>query len=392
MTVSNTQSTAIAKLLIVDDEVAIQNVLSHYLTASGYVCGRATCAAEVWTYLEQNTVELVTLDIGLPSSSGLELLEQLQMRSPDTAVLMVTGLADTCNAVHALTHGACGYVNKPVSKEELLAQVARGLERRRLIIDNRQYVYHLKELIREQTVTIRSAHEETIHLLVEASLYRDEETGAHIRRTGLYSELLAASAGWDSERVDQIRLAAPMHDVGKIGIPDHILRKPGKLSPAEYRIMKTHTVVGARMLSGSAWPVLRMAEAIAMSHHERWDGHGYPAGLAEDDIPESGRIVAIVDVYDALSHDRVYRPAMSEAEVLKIMVAGRGTHFDPRLLDTFLGLLPEMRAISQSIPDAEMEEQSCAVLVEPTFVVPSALQPLEGNAPFVEWGVPTGVV
>lgn len=216
-------------------------------------------------------------------------------------------------------------------------------------------VRELEEMVRSQVRAIQRAQEETIHRLVRASLCHDAETGSHIRRTGLYSELLAATAGWDAERINQLRLAAPMHDIGKIGIPDAILRKPGKLTGEETRILQEHTVLGAKMLAGSASPVLRMAETIAMSHHERWDGTGYPSGLKREQIPEAARIVAIVDVYDALTHDRVYRKRLPEAEVLELMQQGRGTQFDPRLLDIFMSLLPEMRAIAECAPDEDME-------------------------------------
>jgi putative two-component system response regulator len=211
----------------------------------------------------------------------------------------------------------------------------------------------LQETVQEQTRAIRSAHDETVYRLVRASLCRDEETGAHIRRTGLCSELLAAAAGWDPEQIELLRLAAPMHDVGKIGIPDSVLRKRGELTPEELNMMKAHTVLGANMLAGSESPVFWMARDIAMYHHERWDGTGYPSGLAGDEIPEAARIVAIVDVYDALTHGRVYRKELPESKVIKMMQDDRGTHFDPRLLDIFMSLLPEMRAIAQAAPDEE---------------------------------------
>lgn len=213
----------------------------------------------------------------------------------------------------------------------------------------------LRRMVHEQTSTIRLAHEETIHRLIRASLYRDEETGAHIRRTGLYSELLAARAGWDEASVELLRLAAPMHDVGKIGIPDAILRKPGALTPDEMAVLKTHTVLGAKMLAGSSSPVLRLAHDIALCHHERWDGSGYPSGLAGPAIPEAARIVAIVDVYDALTHDRVYRRKVVESDVLDMMAAERGRHFDPRLFDHFWSLLPQMRTIAETETDDEIE-------------------------------------
>ncbi len=214
-------------------------------------------------------------------------------------------------------------------------------------------VRELENMVSEQMCAVHSAQEEAIYRLVRASLCRDEETGSHIRRTGLYSELLAATAGWDAQRVNQIRLAAPMHDVGKIGIPDAILRKPGKLTHQEDAKLRDHTILGANMLAGSTSPILRMAFEIAMYHHERWDGSGYPAGLSGDAIPEAARIVGIVDVYDALTHDRVYRKELPEEKVIQMMKDGRGTHFDPRLFDVFMSVLPEMCAIAQATPDDE---------------------------------------
>jgi putative two-component system response regulator len=345
-----------ARLLIVDDDAIVQRLLSRWLGVAGYSCDVASNAQAAWARLKEHGVDLVTLDIRMPGGSGLDLLDQIKQTFPDTAVLMLTGEGDTSKAIRALTHGAFGYLIKPVEREEILFQVQSGLERRRLVIENREYMLHLEQRVREQTRAVRSAHEETIYRLVKASLYRDHETGSHIRRTGWYSELLAATAGWDAERVDQIRLAAPMHDVGKLAVPDAILCKPGKLTAEEISVMQTHTVLGAKMLSGSASPVLRMAQEIALCHHEHWDGTGYPSGLAGNEIPEAARIVAVVDVYDALTHDRVYRPALGEAEALKLMADGRGTHFDPRLFDIFLSLLPEMRAIAQSLPDDANEE------------------------------------
>jgi putative two-component system response regulator len=169
---------------------------------------------------------------------------------------------------------------------------------------------------------------------------------------------VGARAGWDAASVELLRLAAPMHDVGKIGIPDAILRKPGPLTPDEMEVLKTHTVLGAKMLAGSSSPVLRLAQDIALCHHERWDGSGYPAGLAGSAIPEAARIVAIVDVYDALTHDRVYRRKVVESDVLTMTAAERGRHFDPRLFDHFWSLLPQMRAIAETDDEIEPEATS----------------------------------
>jgi putative two-component system response regulator len=356
--VPRVNSPAHARVLVVDDEPFVRDLLSRWLRDEGYSCVTANSPAATSAHIKQQTVDLVTLDVTMPGGSGLDLLDQIKELSPDSAVLMLTAEGNAAKAIRALTSGAFAYLLKPVERQEFLIQVRNGLERRRLVIENREYTQRLEEKVREHTFLIRRAHEETIYRLVSASLCRDEETGAHITRSGWYSELLAAAIGWNNEQVDLIRLAAPMHDIGKIGIPDAILRKPAKLSDDEYDVMKTHTRIGAKILSGSQSPVLRMAQEIALSHHERWDGNGYPSGLRARDIPESARIVAIVDVYDALTHDRIYRPALPEAKVLSMMREGRGQHFDPDLFDAFVTLLPEMRAIAQAVTDDGHENQS----------------------------------
>ena len=327
-------------------------------------------------------MQLVTLDISMPGRSGADLLPEIKRRFPDTEVIMLTALGETKLAIEMFARGAYGYLIKPVDSEDLLFQVKKALERRHLLIEKRQYTRDLEDKVRQQTAAIRRAHEETILRLVSASRYRDEETGAHIKRTGLYSELCAEVLGWPAGAVEDIRMAAPMHDVGKIGIPDAILRKPGKLTPEEFEIMKTHAVMGAKMLAGSDSSVLQMAEEIALCHHERWDGGGYPQGLAESAIPEAARIVALVDVYDALTHDRVYRPALPETEALAIMEQGRGSHFDPFLFGVFLSLAPQMRRIAEENPDDRLEESASRSSPTGPIAVPIAPLPaMVGAAP-----------
>jgi HD-GYP domain-containing protein (c-di-GMP phosphodiesterase class II)/CHASE1-domain containing sensor protein len=237
----------------------------------------------------------------------------------------------------------------------LAAYITSTLNRRlyaeRLIHEKRLYARGLETKVHERTEELRLAQEDIIQRLVTASLWRDEETGMHIRRTGLMCEALAKAAGWSAAETDLIRQASPMHDVGKIGIPDSILRKPGKLTPKEFEVIKTHTLIGAEMLSESKAPLLQMAREIALCHHEYWDGRGYPMGLAGQQIPETARIMTIIDVYDALTHDRVYRPAMTEEEATKIMLQESGTHFDPGLLALFFTILPEISRLSKEYPD-----------------------------------------
>jgi putative two-component system response regulator len=236
-----------------------------------------------------------------------------------------------------------------------------------LLVEKRRYAQELEEKVQKQTADICRAHEEVMCRLVSASQWRDEETGMHIRRTGLFSEVLAKAAGWSDAEAAVIRQASPMHDVGKIGIPDAILRKPGKLTPVEYDVMKTHTLIGAEMLAGSEEPMLKMAREIALNHHERWDGQGYPHGLRGEEIPESARILAIVDMYDALTHDRVYRPAMSEDDVLAIMRQNAGTHFDPLLLTQFFMQLDEIHRIAQEHPNDPLDFHAAGHSRQNTF-------------------------
>jgi HD-GYP domain-containing protein (c-di-GMP phosphodiesterase class II)/CHASE1-domain containing sensor protein len=240
-------------------------------------------------------------------------------------------------------------------------------ERIEHIVDMRTKEVRLKDeqLRRVQEAknrALRAAHEETIQRLVTASLCRDEETGMHIKRTGLLCECLARAMGWSAADAETLRLAAPMHDVGKIGIPDAILQKPGKLTPEEFNVMKTHTTIGSKMLEGSQSETLAMAQKIALCHHERWDGTGYPNGLAGTAIPEAARFVSIIDVYDALSHDRCYRPALPENEVLDFMAKGAGKQFDPALFAVFLTQYEELRRIAQENPDEQVSEKKDVAL------------------------------
>jgi putative two-component system response regulator len=240
--------------------------------------------------------------------------------------------------------------------DELLVQVGKALERRQFQLRERHYTRRLEDRVVEQSRELCWAHEEMIHRLVAAASCRDEDTGEHIRRTGLLSEALALAAGWSLSEASMLRLAAPMHDVGKIGIPDAILQKPSGLSQVELEIMKRHTKIGAQMLGGSASPVLQLAEKVALCHHECWDGSGYPHGLVGEAIPEAARIVSIVDVYDALTHDRVYRSAFSEQEALSMMRAGQGTQFDPGLLALFLANFEHIHSVAELHPDVTDEK------------------------------------
>ncbi|MGE4003525.1 MAG: HD-GYP domain-containing protein, partial [Planctomycetaceae bacterium] len=249
-------------------------------------------------------------------------------------------------------------LKKPFDSIEVEQLAAALSEKRQLLRERARYTRRLEDRVREQTAAIQLAHEETIHRLVAASMFRDKETGEHIRRVGLMSAILARAAGRTAAEVDRIRLAAPMHDVGKIGIPDVILQKPSCLTPEERQVMERHTVIGAHLLSGSHSPMLQMAREIALYHHEQWNGTGYPIGLAKRDIPFEARVVAVVDVFDALTHDRVYRPAFSIPVALNSLNDGSGHQFDPELVELFFENIGEISAVVREHRDAPVSPLS----------------------------------
>jgi len=346
-----------ARVLLVDDEPYIREILSRWLVDEGYVCDQADDADSALRLLAAGDLDLMISDIRMPGRSGLELLDEARSRYPDLAVIMLTAVDDRETAIRTLEAGAFGYVIKPFDRNELLISVVNALERRRLAILSEDYQRHLEEEVRRRTEELRLREEEIALRLVTAAEHRDAETGAHIRRIGLFSEIIARARGWDAGNAEEIRLAAPMHDVGKIGIPDHILLKPGSLTSQEFKFIERHTTMGADILAGSRVPLLRLAREIALTHHERWDWAGYPEGLSGEEIPEAGRIVAVADVYDALVHTRIYRPALPEDQALHIMHRARGRQFDPEVFDTFVDVLPELRAVRQRLGRRELSEQ-----------------------------------
>jgi putative two-component system response regulator len=279
----------------------------------------------------------------------------------------VTGLDDRRYAEAALEHGAYGYVLKPFKPNELVINVVNALRRRTLEIESRNHREELEQTVLERTSSLRDTisqletseaemrrlREETIRRLSSAAESRDQETGQHIVRMSLYCALLARLAGIDADRAELLRIASPMHDVGKIGIPDRILLKPGRLSEEERIVMQAHTEVGHRILAGSNEELLDLAALLALTHHERIDGAGYPHGLAGEEIPIEGRIAAVADVFDALTSDRVYRPAFRPEEAREMMLEGRGTQFDARLLDLFLDSWQDVLAIRRDASDSD---------------------------------------
>lgn len=354
------------RILIVDDEEPIRALLDRLLTMHGYDCTLAADVQEARQCLAQKQFALMLCDVNMPGESGLDLAKQvLLLEFPYTAAVMVTGVDDPVIADIALKSGAYGYIIKPFEPNEVLISVANALRRRKLEIESQSHLDKLEDTIMTRTESLkrkirqlekaqdelRLSREETVQRLALAAEFRDTDTARHLQRMSLYCHLLARHYGLEAERCELIRIASPMHDIGKIGTPDHILLKPGKFSPEEFEAITRHSEMGRHILDGSEAELLKLAALIAWTHHEKFDGTGYPRRLAGETIPLEGRIAAIADTFDALTTKRVYKPAFSLEQTLDIMREGRGKHFDPFLLDTFLGAMDEALAIKNQFSD-----------------------------------------
>lgn len=355
------------RILIVDDEESIRTLLDRLLTMHGYVCTLAADAQEARRYLAQKQFALILCDVNLPGESGLDLAKQvLLLEFPFTAAVMVTGVDDPVIADLALKSGAYGYIIKPFEPNEILISVANALRRRKLEIESQSQLDRLEDTVMTRTESLkrkirqlekaqeelRLSREETVQRLALAAEFRDTDTARHLKRMSLYCHVLARHYGLEADRCELIRIASPMHDIGKIGTPDHILLKPGKFSSEEFEVITRHAEMGRHILDGSEAELLKLAALIAWTHHEKFDGTGYPRHLAGETIPLEGRIAAIADTFDALTTKRVYKPAFSLEQTLDIMREGRGKHFDPSLLDTFLGAVDEVLVIKSQFSDA----------------------------------------
>jgi putative two-component system response regulator len=341
----------LARILIVEDEPGVREALRRLVAAEGHVATVTGDTTEARAELAVGSFELILCDVNLPGESGLELVQEVVAADAEVAVLMVSGADDPQLAETALSLGAYGYIVKPFRDSEVNIGIANALRRRRLEIENRAHHERLELLVADRTAELGRSREETIHRLARAAELRDQETGQHIERVSRCSELIARRLGLPRDRCELIRIASPLHDIGKIAIPDSILRKPAPLTADERRIVETHTVLGHAILDGSTEPLLQVGAEIAWTHHERFDGAGYPRGLQGEAIPLAGRIVAVADVFDALVSDRVYRAALPVGDVVTVMRAERGAHFDPDALEALLTAVPEALAIRDRFAD-----------------------------------------
>jgi len=330
-----------ARLLIVDDEDANIEVLQRILTRAGFTrIFTSNDSRQATALYVEHRPDLILLDLHMPHLDGLEVMDQLNeiAEASYLPILILSGDLTPEARRDALSRGAKDFVNKPFQQDELLLRIKTLLETRFLYIQIQSQNQLLEAKVRERTRELVEAQIEIIQRLAVAAEFRDDNTGQHTHRVGQMSALLAKQLGLADSQVALIRRAAEMHDVGKIGVPDGILMKMGKLTVEEFEIVKTHTTIGARILSGGKFPLLRLAEEIAFSHHERWNGEGY-ANLRGADIPLAGRIVAVADVFDALTQQRPYKPAWPVAEAIAEIDLQRSRQFDPAVVDAFLRVI-----------------------------------------------------
>ncbi|WP_419786183.1 HD domain-containing phosphohydrolase [Pseudodesulfovibrio sp.] len=348
-----------AKILIVDDEPHNLLLLKRHLTLMGYEVVSAENAITAMEMLDRS-LDLILSDVMMPEMNGFEFVRAIRENTEvqNIPVIMVTTLSEKNDRLQAVEAGANDFITKPVDAVELRVRVRSMLRLKEQQDDLLRFEGELNQMVEERTMELHQAlkrmkksHQDTIVYLAAAAEYKDEETGAHIQRMSNYCAIIAKGLGLDDEDVELILRSSPMHDLGKIGIPDHILLKPGKLDPDEWEIMKTHTEIGAEILGAGDSDYVNMGAIIALSHHEKWDGSGYPSGLSGEDIPIAGRICTVADVFDALLSKRPYKKAFSLEKALEIMAEGRGTHFDPQVYDVFLKSLDEILEIRDHYTD-----------------------------------------
>jgi putative two-component system response regulator len=350
-----------ATIMVVDDTPANLKLLTEMLQGQGFRLLAFPSGKMALSAAAKNPPDLILLDITMPGMNGFEVCEQLKADEmlKDIPVLFISALTDTADKVKAFAVGGVDYVTKPFQFEEVNARIQTHLRLRSLQLELEKYNHRLEELVKEKVAEISNSQVATIVALAKLAESRDDDTGAHIERTRAYCKVLAEklrenpryAASISDTFIENLYQASPLHDIGKVGIPDSILLKQGKLTPEEFEVMKTHTTIGANTLQSarSKYPhnaLLNMGIAVGRSHQEKWDGSGYPDGLAGEDIPLSARIMAVADVYDALRSNRPYKTGFTHEESMEIIIKGSGKHFDPALIEAFKeveGRLAEIR-------------------------------------------------
>lgn len=345
-----------SRILIVDDDVANLKLLEAMLTQYGYTNLVAIQdPRDVITEYRKERTDLILFDLNMPHMDGFEVMRQLRMLNDPILppIVVLTAQPGKDALVRALNGGARDYVTKPFDFEELRARVRNMLEIQRA----HKLVYAEKEtldnMVREKTSELLRTRLQIVQRLARAAEYRDNDTGRHVMRVSHTAVRMAEELGWNTDELEMLLHATPMHDVGKIGVPDSILLKPGKLSEDEWQTMKTHTTMGGQILDGDDSALLTLAREIAMTHHEKWDGSGYPRGLAGESIPVSGRIISVADVFDALTSARPYKRKWSTDTAAQFIRDSAGTHFDPSIVEIFERILPAILSIHHRFSDAD---------------------------------------
>lgn len=346
------------RVLVVDDEPRHAKLLESLLWPEGYLVELAARGDEALEAIQQSKPDIVLLDVAMPGMDGFEVAARLksQVETRSIPIIMITSPDDRASRLSALNAGAEDLLTKPVDRAELWLRVRNLLRLKEyadFLVDHARI---LEDRVDERSEHLTHSYRDTIATLTRASSYRDEETGVHVQRISLYCVELAQTLGLGAAFCDCIRYASPMHDIGKIAIPDRVLLKPAPLDASEWSIMKTHSALGAKMLEGGDSPYLRMGRDIAMSHHERWDGTGYPVGLAGDAIPLAARLMTVADVYDALRSERPYKKSLDHATALAVIANGDGRsspkHFDPDALAAFVAAEARMAEIFEVLTDS----------------------------------------
>ncbi|NNM27267.1 MAG: response regulator [Phycisphaerales bacterium] len=372
-----------ATVMIVDDEPVNIKVIRKYLQAAGYTnFVTETDPRVVIELIRTRRPDVVLMDVMMPEIDGLTLLRSI--RADDelrfTPVIIVTASDDAATKLKALELGATDFLAKPLDANDMVPRVRNALMVKAYQVHLETHSARLEQQVRERTAKLEASRLHVMHCLARAGEYRDDLTGYHVIRVGLYAGVLARATGMALDRIALLEQAAQLHDVGKIGIPDAILHKPGRLTSEEFDEMKRHCEIGRDIIlaapttQGSSqnaeWssfiegvtesPALMMAAMIAMTHHEKWDGSGYPIGMTGDEIPIEGRLVAVADVFDALRSERPYKKPFPLEKCFNIITEGRGTHFDPQLVDAFVDRFDEITAIDRELADASSEMDRAA--------------------------------